>query len=253
MSVPASGGTGCPVSAQNARTWAGRSPGRRKRSSSGSMKAVNAGAASARAASSSYVGASPAGQSARRHSCTSQSPMTLRSRRIVPATPPSFVRLAARVTPDTTGAATSSPISDHVPDDRNAVRGPASGAPTTADAVSWDPGATTRAPARPVSAATSGRSEPSTVPGCTISGRNPVGMPSRSSKGRAQSRATGSRHWLVLAFVYSATELPHRKWENRSPIISSRSAARSWGSPARAIEKSWKSVLMGMNWIPVAW
>ena len=46
--------------------------------------------------------------------------------------------------------------------------GPASGAPTTADAVSWDPGATTRVPGRSVSAATSRRSCPSTVPGSTI-------------------------------------------------------------------------------------
>ena len=75
----------------------------------------------------------------------------------MPATPPSLVRLAARVTPETIGAATSSPISDQVPDERNAVHRSASGAPTTADAVSWEPGATTRAPARPVPAATSGR------------------------------------------------------------------------------------------------
>ena len=191
MSVPVSCGTGWPVSRRTPRTRAGMSPGRRKRSSSGSMKAVKAGAASASAASVLVRGSVAAGHRARRLSWTSQSPITLRSRRIVPATPPSLVRLAARVTSDTTGAATSSPISDHVPDERNAVVGPASGAPTTADAVSWEPGATTRAPARPVSAATSGRRAPSTVPGCTISGRNPVGMPSRSSSGRAQSRVNG--------------------------------------------------------------
>ena len=109
----------------------------------------------------------------------------------MPPTPPSLVRLAASVTSETTGAATSSPISDHVPDERYAVVGPASGAPTTADAVSWEPGATTRAPRRPVSAARSERRSPSTVPGCTISGRNPVGMPRRSSSGRAQSRVNG--------------------------------------------------------------
>ncbi len=79
-----------------------------------------------------------------------------------------------------------------------------------------------------------------------------MGIPSRSSSGRSQSRATGSRQPLVLAFVYSATELPHRKWAKRSPIISSRSAERSCGSPSRAIEKSWKSVLIGMTWMPVA-
>ena len=77
-------------------------------------------------------------------------------------------------------------------------------------------------------------------------------MPSRSSSGRAQSRVNGSSIWLVLAFVYSASELPHRKWAKRSPIMSSRFAPRSCGSPARAIENSWYSVLMGMSWMPVA-
>ena len=200
------------------------------------MNAVKAGAASASAARSAYEGASPAGHSARRLSWTSQRPTTLRSRRTVPPTPPSLVRFAARVTAVITGAGTSRPMSDHVPELRKAVVGPASGAPTTADAVSCEPGATTRASRRPVSAATSARTGPRTVPGATIGGRIPVGMPKRARSGRAQSRVTGSRHWLVLAFVYSATALPARKWWKRSAIMSSRSAWPSSGSPARTIE-----------------
>ena len=77
-------------------------------------------------------------------------------------------------------------------------------------------------------------------------------MPRRSKSGRAQSRVQGSRHWLVVASVYSATSLPQRKWLKRSGIISSRSACSSRGSPARTSLSSWKSVLMDMNWMPVA-
>jgi len=52
-----------------------------------------AGRASARAASSSYDSSRPARAQVRRHSCTSQSPMMFLSSRVVPATPPSLVKL----------------------------------------------------------------------------------------------------------------------------------------------------------------
>ena len=45
----------------------------------------------------------------RRHSCSSQSPVTFRSRRKVPATPPSFVRFAAKVSSVISGSSTSRP------------------------------------------------------------------------------------------------------------------------------------------------
>ena len=91
--------------------------------------------------------------------------------------------------------------------------------------------------AQPVCSATSGSSSPSIVPGATTSGRKWVGMPRRSKSGRAQSRVQGSRHWLVVASVYSATSLPQRKWLKRSGIISSRSACQDGVVRARLAEQ----------------
>ena len=52
----------------------------------------------------------------RRHSCTSQRPMMFLSSRVVPATPPSFVKLYFIVSALITGRGTSTPSSDQVPE-----------------------------------------------------------------------------------------------------------------------------------------
>ena len=59
---------------------------------------------------------------ARRHSCTSHRPITLRSSRIVPSTPRSLVRLYSRAGAVSTGSSSSRPSSDHVPEERIAAR-----------------------------------------------------------------------------------------------------------------------------------
>ncbi len=57
------------------------------------------------------------------------------SSRVVPQTPPSFVKFSSRVRSVTIGAGSSVPSSDHVPELRNALVPPAS-TDATADAVS---------------------------------------------------------------------------------------------------------------------
>ena len=66
--------------------------------------------------------------------------------RVVPQTPPSLVKFRSRDFGVITGAGSSVPSSDHVPELRNAVRPPAKTA-ATADPVSWHAGATTGVPA----------------------------------------------------------------------------------------------------------
>ena len=74
---------------------------------------------------------------------------------MVPATPPSLVRFACRDAGEITGRGTSRPISDQVPELRYALDAPAIGVPTTAEAVSCEPGRTTRVEPRPVAPAKS--------------------------------------------------------------------------------------------------
>jgi hypothetical protein len=62
--------------------------------------------------------------------------MTLRSSRIVPSTPRSFVRFAAAARSSSTGSRSSTPSSDQVPEERIAASGEARGVATNADAVS---------------------------------------------------------------------------------------------------------------------
>jgi hypothetical protein len=93
--APGSSGVGCPVRRQNSSMRAGISPGAANDSSSGSISDRSGGAASARVTKSSKEWRRPAVAHARRDSWRSHSPVTFLSRRKVPETPPSFVRLAA--------------------------------------------------------------------------------------------------------------------------------------------------------------
>ena len=233
MSVGMSSGTGWPVSAQNARTRAGMSPGRRNRSSSGSMKAVNAGAVSAMRGEL-LVGGAVAGR-------PQGSPALLDQPQADDvADQPDRAGHAALVREVGGEAHVGDDGCGHLDTDRATTCrcsgrpsiDEASGAPTTADAVSCEPGSDHPRAREAGRTGDLGPQGPRTVPGSTTSGSIAVGMPRRSSIGRAQSRARASRHWLVLAFVYSATDAPDRKWANRSPISSRRSAWPSSGSLA---------------------
>ena len=65
---------------------------------------------------------SPASAQLRRQACSSHKPAMFFSSRVVPPTPPSLVKFSARDRAVITGAGTSMPSSDHVPELRNASR-----------------------------------------------------------------------------------------------------------------------------------
>ncbi len=89
------------------------SPGGRNTGSSGSITNVSGGS---RAASPSSEPSEASGQR-RRLSCSSHSPITLRRYLIVPSMPVSLVKFAARLSRVSTGASSSSPASDQVPEE----------------------------------------------------------------------------------------------------------------------------------------
>ena len=90
-------------------------PARRRPGRWGRRASAAAARTLARSTSSSNERSKPSSAQARRHSCSSHRPVTFRSTRTVPATPPSFVRFAAYVRSSITGRRSSSPTSDHVP------------------------------------------------------------------------------------------------------------------------------------------
>src|SRR5262249_3367356 len=100
------------------------------------------------------------------HSWTSQRPMMFFRNRIVPPTPPSLVKLYLATLSLISGADSSTPISDQVPELRYAQPEiPCNGTAATAEPVSCVAGATTGTGVTPVSVATAGRNGPSTWPG----------------------------------------------------------------------------------------
>ena len=99
-----------------------------------------------------------------------------------------------------TGSHNSVPSSDQVPELRNAVV-PDADTDATADAVSWQAGATTGVPAR--LADTLGCSAPIIVPGCTSRCSSRVGSPISSSIRVAHVRVRASMNCVVVATVYS--------------------------------------------------
>ncbi len=80
---------------------------------------------------------------ASRHFSRSHMPITFFRKRVVPATPPSFVKFKRRPSEVIIGSSSSVPTSDHVPELMNAVPSRAETA-ATADPVSCDAGAITR-------------------------------------------------------------------------------------------------------------
>src|SRR6478752_3829032 len=111
--------------------------------------------------------------------------MMFLSSRVVPATPPSLVKLAARAASVTSGRGSSAPSKDQVPELMYAHDSPRAGHAATAEPVSCVAGATTGTDVTPVSAATadrSGTSAPSIF----------VGRPNFPTRSYAQPRPTGS-------------------------------------------------------------
>src|SRR4051812_1737675 len=94
----------------------------------------------ARSINSTYEYSFPSLAQARRHSCRTQRPGMFLRKRMVPATPTSFVKFAARECSLMTGAGSSTPMRDQVPELMKHQLSPSgAGTAATADAVSCDP------------------------------------------------------------------------------------------------------------------
>src|SRR5207244_8363499 len=115
--------------------------------------------------------------------------MTFFRRRVVPATPPSLVKFSRRASAVTTGASSSVPTRDHVPELRNAVPSRAEMA-ATADPVSWVAGAITGVPERADEPEMLGKSFPIGQPGSTI------GLERCERRQRRAMRAGAAAHLL---------------------------------------------------------
>ncbi len=180
--------------------------------------------------SSSYSSGWPSSAQSRRHDWSSHSPAMFFRRRVVPETPPSFVKFSSRARGVITGAGTSVPSSDQVPELRNA-RWLSARTAATAEPVSWHAGATTRVP----------RSEggaslaifPTIVPGSTIRGSSRVGSSSSRIRSVAQDRVRASTNCVVVALVYSAVISPVSQKFTRSGIVPNELAA----STSRGVDR----------------
>ena len=114
--APSSAGRVWPVRVQKAASRAGMSPGARNDGVVG-IDQRGEGRGSLGPGDQLLVGHfSPARAQVRRHSWTSQRPMMFLSSRVVPATPPSLVKLYRSVSALMTGRGTSTPSSDQVPE-----------------------------------------------------------------------------------------------------------------------------------------
>src|SRR3569833_4507884 len=143
-----------------------------------------------------------------------------------PSTPTSLVNPAARLSAVSTGAVSSTPASDHVPQETYPNSSSAAGTAKTADAVSCEPTAVTGSDGgSPAGAATSARSEPAGEPGGRSGGNRKRGRPSRASSGSDHAPDRTSYRPVVEAFVTSAPTVPVSQYASRAGIISS---VRAW-------------------------
>ena len=197
----------CPVRAASAAIRAGMSPGGRNVGPSTSTTVVSAGTRAAAASRSGRSAGSPASFQVRIDSWSTHRPMTLRRYRTVPSTPASLVKLAARLASVSTGWSSSSPTSDHVPQEMYAKSSPTAGTATTADAVSCEPTVHTGTdPCSPTSA----RTWPSSAPG--VEQRREQALLSMPEPLREVASPTSacvaSSSPVVDALVTSATRAP---------------------------------------------
>src|SRR5262249_48333296 len=119
----------------------------------------------------------------------------------------SFVKFRRKASVERMGRSTSVPISDQVPELRNAVPSRAEIA-ATAEPVSCVAGEITGVFAKEVFLITLLCSGPITVPGSTMGASRWLGRSRRSKRSVAHVRVTGLTNWVVVAFVNSQTALP---------------------------------------------
>ena len=110
-------GTRRPAARQARRIRSGMSPGAMNASSSTSISGPPAGSAAACVEQRLQLRRLAALAQSRSDSDSSHSPPTLRRNRMRPSTPPSLVKFAARLASVSTGASSSSPTSDQVPEE----------------------------------------------------------------------------------------------------------------------------------------
>jgi hypothetical protein len=162
---------------------------------------------------------------------------------MVPSTPTSFENPATIASSVSTGAVSSSPTSDQVPEEMYPNVGVVAGTAATAEAVSCP--ATVHSGTRGWSS-----SEPTRVPAVTTPESNRRrGMPSLSITSTAHVRVVTSSSWLVLARVSSVARFPVSQYPNRSGSITRRCAASRCGEPS--IATSWLAVVIGSSGVPV--
>ncbi len=174
------------------------------------------------------------------------------SSRVVPATPPSFVKLNFIVSAVITGRGTSTPRSDQVPElEVTPSRAPAADASRLLDEPpparprprwrcrAWRAQSHRSRRVIPTPPQRDGRSCPSVVPASISSGSIARGRPSavQSSSDHAPLRA--SSNCVVDAFVRSQTRRPVKSHPNKSGIRSSDSLTSSSGDRDVASARSW--------------
>ena len=226
-------------------------PGARNCSSVGSMRKRSAGDCAAAASRSSRSTCAPSSSHCRMDSLTSHIPETFLRNRTVPSTPPSLVKPARRASSVATAAGSSRPISDQVPEEMKAtglVPG-AAGTASTAEAVSWEPIATTGTSPVPSSRPSSGRTVPRRSPGEISGASSSRSIPAASSSSEFQPPSRPSIP-VLDALVLSLRRTPVSRCPIRSGTISrvlpgGRSAARSSAA-------SWYRVLKGCCAMPVS-
>ena len=119
------------------------------------------------------------------------------------------MKLAARLASVITGSSSSSPTRDQVPDDTYAMSRSAAGTATTAEAVSWEPTATTEVVAgSPVRSATPPVITPTVSPGSIKGGKRSAGSPRASNASADQDRRRASSSPVVDALVISVRSSP---------------------------------------------
>ena len=194
--------------------------------------------------------ASPA--HSRRHSSSTHMPARFLRKRTVPSSPASLVNPASRASDVSTGARSSMPTSDHVPELMNAhTSAGAAGTAATAAAVSCAHVARITGGSPAPVGMSSGSIGPSTVPGGTISGHRSSSSPIAASRSTAHAPVRASTSCVVLAFVASATILPERRYRKYSAMSSRFAVSHTRPGSSWMSAITCGSVLIGRNWMPV--
>ncbi len=214
----ASAGAGTSCSAHHCAMRSGMSPGATKRGSWTSKTGtgpVTSAAAASRAPRSSRP-------HVRRVSLSSHVPITLVRKRMVPSTPPSWVKLAARAASVSTGFVELE--ADEAPGAERDVGRAVTGHRYADDRGGGVVRARRPRPAGPAHrrpSPTCGRSAPMVAPGSTRSARRPRGRLRAAMSSSSQAPVVTDSRPVVEALVRSATSAPVSQWASRSGTRSS--------------------------------